>query len=148
MGRDLQSLKQTTDMKTSNGLARKIATAAAKTVDRSVQSEAIVPKAQDTYPPSLKRFMGKPFGEDGVKITHNVDWNDSKVVTRARGDMGTLTLTTKVIDHIHSNPTDNVSITMSSQQVILTLGELKTIIADLEKLLPIVDGEKETNLAA
>ena len=148
MGRDLQSLKQTTDMKTSNGIARKIATAAAKTVDRSVQSEAIVPKAQDTYPPSLKRFMGKPFGEDGVKITHNVDWDDNRVVTRARSDMGTLVLSAKVVDHIHSNPTDNVSITMSSQQVILTLGELKTIIADLEKLLPIVDGEKETNLAA
>jgi len=144
VGRDLQSLKQTTDMKTkymnpSNGVARKIATAAAKTVDRSVQSEAIVPKAQDTYPPSLKRFMGKPFGEDGVKITHNVDWDDNKVVTRARSDMGTLVLATKV---------DNVSITMSSQQVILTLGELKTIVADLEKLLPIVDGERETNLAA
>lgn len=129
-------------MKTSNGVARKV------TVARSVQTEAIVPKAQDTYPPALKRFMGKPFGESGVKITHNVDWDDSRVITRARGDMGTLTLSTKVIDHIHTNPTDNVSITMSSQQVILTLGELKTIVADLEKLLPIVDGEKETNLAA
>ena len=123
MGRDLQSLKQTTDMKASN------------TVSRSVQSEATVPRrAQDTHPPSLKRFMGKPFGEDGVKITHRVDWGARKVITAARSDMGTVTLTTV--------PTDNVSITMSSQQVVLTLGELKTIVADLEKLLLIVDGDE------
>lgn len=122
MGRDLQSLKQTTDMKASN------------TVSRSVQSEATVPRrAQDTHPPSLKRFMGKPFGEDGVKITHRVDWGARKVITAARSDMGTVTLTTA---------TDNVSITMSSQQVVLTLGELKTIVADLEKLLLILDGDE------
>ena len=122
MGRDLQSLKQTTDMKASN------------TVSRSVQSEATVPRrAQDTHPPSLKRFMGKPFGEDGVKITHRVDWGARKVITAARSDMGTVTLPTA---------TDNVSITMSSQHVVLTLGELKTIVADLEKLLLILDGDE------
>ena len=108
---------------------------ASNTVSRSVQSEATVPRrAQDTHPPSLKRFMGKPFGEDGVKITHRVDWGARKVITAARSDMGTVTLTTV--------PTDNVSITMSSQQVVLTLGELKTIVADLEKLLLIVDGDE------
>ena len=77
--------------------------------------------------------MGKPFGEDGVKITHRVDWGARKVITAARSDMGTVTLTTA---------TDNVSITMSSQQVVLTLGELKTIVADLEKLLLILDGDE------
>ena len=105
------------------------------TVSRSVQAEEAVPRrAQDTHPPSLKRFMGKPFGEDGVKITHRVDWGARKVITAARSDMGTVTLTTV--------PTDNVSITMSSQQVVLTLGELKTIVADLEKLLLILDGDE------